>query len=363
MRCLNLLQRSSVGVILVLASITFSYSTTAASSIDLQLHSIPERYSRYLDAVWTGSGWESSVPSSAYKEGTKDSTHNLRMQMTFAFAYTDRDDADSRKKVETVLRDVLITRRTKEPNWVRRNGTTLSTRSFHDAIGLYLALRILQSRPDILAPEERAQALANIQEMLPWVLRAPDTENRALLGAGYGVLILRDPLLSFSEEETERYIKLIREKTSVGLRSVDAMGIYREGVPARYSLHYHLVAATMLALVGQELGDTSYTTTAHRMAQYVHNRYPAGKLSWRGSGRPSGIGLQTVLLRTTIERYLGNKTWEQYWLKESAGLGFIDRHNPDRLVWRDDRDFSLNDDYSFVNMAAIAPLLRYVPYK
>lgn len=329
--------------------------------MQLQLHSIPTQYTKYLDTVWTGSGWKSSVPSRSYNEGGKHSAHNLRMQMTFAFAYQSRSDAQSREKVATALRDVLITRRAKEANWIRRNDTQISTRSFHDAIGLYLGLRILEAHPDVLTPEERALALRNMKEMFPWILRAPDTENRALLGAAYSTLILRHPLLSFTEDERSQYEQLIRSKVTTALRSVDKSGIYREGTPATYSLHYHLVATVMLSIVGQELNEPKYTATARRMAQYVHNRYPLGQLTWRGSGRPTGIGLQTVLLRATTERYLGATTWERYWLKESANRGFIDRTHPDRLVWRDDKDKTLNDDYSFMNMAAIVPLLRPLP--
>lgn len=333
----------------------------AASSMQLQLHSIPTQYTQYLDTVWTGEGWKSSVPSHSYAEGTKVSIHNLRMQMTFAFAYLHRSDPSSREKMEIALRDVLITRRAKEANWIRRNETQLSTRSFHDAIGLYLGLRILEAHPNLLTTEERALALRNTQAMLPWVLRAPDTENRALLGAAYGTLILRHPLLSFSEDERTRYEQLIRTKVTIALRNVDKAGVYREGTPTAFSLHYHLVTTVMLAIVGQELHEPAYTTTARRMAQYVHNRYPLGQLTWRGSGRPTGIGLQTVLLRATTERYLGATTWERYWLKESANRGFIDRTHSNRLVWRDDKDKTLNDDYSFMNMAAIVQLLRPLP--
>lgn len=329
--------------------------------MQLQLHSIPTQYTQHLDTTWTGSGWKYAVLSHTYNEGSKQSTHNLRMQMTFAFAYQNRTDEASREKVATALRDVLITRRAKEANWIYRNGAQISTRSFHDAIGLYLGLRILEAHPNIITPDERVLALHNAKEMFPWILRAPDTENRALLGAAYGTLILRHPLLSFTEDEHTQYEKLIRTKVSTALRNIDKSGIYREGSPARYSLHYHLVATVMLAIVGQELNDPTYTATARRMALYVHNRYPMGQLTWRGSGRPTGIGLQTVLLRATTECYLRATTWERYWLKESANRGFIDRTHPNRLVWRDDKDTTLNDDYSFMNMAAIVPLLRPLP--
>ena len=89
------------------------------------------------------------------------------------------------------------------------------------------------------------------------------------------------------------------------------------------------------------------------MLNFTHKTYSLGKLDWRGSARPTGIGLQTVLLRALGEKYLGNNHWLDYWEIESANRGFIDNNNLGRLAWRDEVDKTLNDDYSFMNMVEL----------
>lgn len=340
------------------AAISLLVPNTAAppkveNAVMQQLRDIATRYSRHLDTTWDGRGWGYAVPSQSYQENDRSSAGNLRMQLTFASFYRFRQDEPAIAKVRAALTDALIALPRTQPNAVTVRGKEVSTRSFHEAIGLFLALRILQQRPKILSATERATALDNIKTMLPWVLRAEDTENRAIIGAAYGLAILKNPLLTFTPQEQEQYRQLIRQKVAIGLKSVDAKFRYREGKDLRFSLHYHLVSADLLAYLGKNMSDPRYTATSNRMLQYVHDAYPKGALDWQGSARPAGIGFQTVLLRAIGEKYLGNDRWQQYWNAERAGRGFIDPRAPDRLVWRDEADSTYNDDYSLANMAEL----------
>ena len=195
--------------------------------------------------------------------------------------------------------------------------------------------------------------LKNIKTIFPWALYGNDTENRAFLGAAYATAILENPLLTFTPQERKDYTELIRQKITVGLKSVDDQYLYHEGVEHKFSLHYHLVSADMLWYVGKTLGEPRYLDIATRMVQNVHNRYPLGNLHAELTERPNGVGLQLVLLRAVGEKILGAKDWGQYWLQERNGRGFTDPATPDRLVWQDAADKTFNDDYSLANMAEL----------
>lgn len=308
------------------------------------------QYSRHLDDATWGAGWYYSVPSSQYGEVDESSEGNLRMQTTFAAAYAYRNDPTADQHTYEAIVSVLGPE-ARPVNSVLVNGKRVSTRGFGHMIGMYLALQIFDARADLFTEKEQHTILSNIRAMYPWALKGKDTENRALIGAAYAATILYHPRLGFSAGERANYEKSIREKVAVGLRSIDAKNMYREGKKREFSLHYHLVSAHMLAVLGRALDDGAYTVRAEKMFRYVHDRYPRGQLTWRGSNRPRGIGLQTVLLRALAERDLGNPEWWRYWEIERKARGFIDQENHDRLVWRDEVDKTLNDDYSFMSMA------------
>ncbi|MDP1709489.1 MAG: hypothetical protein Q8L21_01195 [Candidatus Komeilibacteria bacterium] len=322
------------------------------AELEEEIKNIYNTYSQYLDKQWVSLGWEYSVPSYQYQEINKHSLDNLRLQATLATAYRFRTDDESVYKISTAITNVLG-KDMPLVNSVPQNGQMVSTRGFGDMIGLYLALQLLVSRPDIFSAEEQTGIIEQIKKIYPWALRANDTENRALISAAYGLAIMRHPLLALSAEEKTIYKKQIIDKIKIGREAIDKLGIYREGQYKKYSLHYHLVAALMLSYLGENLPNKQYAALSKSMLSYIHKRYALDKLDWRGSERPTGIGLQTVLLRTWGEKYLGNKNWKNYWDVEKKKRGFIDPSNPKRLIWKDDIDGTLNDDYSFINMAEL----------
>ncbi|MDD5110439.1 MAG: hypothetical protein PHI63_04460, partial [Patescibacteria group bacterium] len=327
--------------------------TLPRSPIIEDLRATYAQYSRYLDTQWDGSGWNYAVPSPPYREISRNSHDNLRLQMTLATFYRFRTDAAATAMVQSALRNALIELPAKQSNAVKVNGVQTSTRSFHDMIGLYLALRVLDQHPGILPAEEKRRTLENIKTILPWALQANDTENRAMLGAAYAAAILNHPLLIFTPEEQKKYTNLIRQKVATGLQSVDDQYLYHEGTPPQFSLHYHLVSADMLWYVGHALNEPRYLDIATQMIQNVHIRYPKGRLQVAATERPNNAGLQLVLLRAVGEKILGSNDWEQYWQQEKVDRGFVDPQYPDRLVWLDANDATANDDYSFSNMAEL----------
>lgn len=347
----------SIYLFLVAVLVLFLHAPQARAlgnkSIGEEIERIYSRYSNYLDSKWTGRGWDYAVPSRHYREAGRNSWNNLRMQATFVAFYMFRYDDEATQKIHKALANALIELSSKQAYAVTRKGQEISTRSFNDAIGIYLALRILDARGDIFSHSEIQDILKNMKEMYPWVLKAKDTENRAILGAAYGLKILNHPLLNFSEEEREDYLNLIKEKIDTALDSVDSDYVYREGRGRAFSAHYHLVFADMLYYIGSALGNSEYADISKKMLNVVHKKYPLRHLSFLGSGRPTGVGLQTVLLKTVGEKFLGNKKWKKFWEIEKAGRGFIDPKAKNRLVWRDQVDKTLNDDYSFANMAEI----------
>lgn len=327
-------------------------TVTTASWPEQELAPIYTRSSRYLDTRWDGRGWRSAVPAEPYRETERSSAGNLRLQLTFASFYRFRTDAAARNMAQTALRDALQ-RLAATPNAVPLNGQLVSTRSFHEAIGFYLALRLLERDPQLQSPEERRATLASIKAALPWVLQASDTENRAALGAAYGLAVLNHPLLSFSPGERRQHLDQVRRKAETALAAVGADRRYREGTPPQFSLHYHLVTAAMLYYIGGALAEPRYREIADRMVETVRSDYPLGKLDAHPSHRPRGIGLQTVLLRAVVERYAGTPRWERAWRIEQRGRGFIDPAAPHRLAWRDQVDGTFNDDYSFASIAEL----------
>ena len=338
--------------IIILLSILAPLPSWGALSFSDEIKSIYNSYSNYLDTQWTGSGWNYSVPSRHYQETDKNSASNLRMQATLATAYRFRTDEESARKIRAAIVSVLGPDKPMVHS-IKNQGKTVSTRSFHDMIGLYLALRVLEEREDVFGWAEKALLIGKIEQIFPWALAGLDNENRALLSAAYGLDILHHPLTNFSPALQKRYAKQIRDKIKVGLKAVDSSGVYHESAGKQYSLHYHLVSALMLSYLGQNLPDKNYAALARKMLTRTHGWYKLGKLNWQGSFRPTGIGLQTVLLRALGEKYLGNKNWLSYWQAEKKNRGFIDAAHPQRLVWKDDVDNTLNDDNSFMNMAEL----------
>lgn len=109
----------------------------------------------------------------------------------------------------------------------------------------------------------------------------------------------------------------------------------------------------MLYFIGDHLKDERYLNISKKMLKVAHKKYPLRHLSWIGSGRPTGIGLQAVFLKTIGEKILGNKKWRKFWDLEKVDHGFVDPKNLNRLVWADQVDKTINDDYSFANMVEL----------
>lgn len=336
-------------------ALTLLAPLSAGASLDFnnEIKDIYNVYSQYLDGEWLALGWEYNVPSRQYREIGLNSIDDLRMQATLATTYRWRTDEEAKYKIKTALTNILGPSAPIVTSVPNGQGIYVSTRGFGDMIGLYLAMKLTKERNDIFTATEQAQIFQRIKEVYPYALAGYDNENRALLSAAYGLPILRDADLNFTEAEKNNYKKQIENKIKIGLWAIDQQGIYREGKDNKYSTHYQLVSALMLANLGKTLPNKNYAAKARAMLQYVHQRYALGKLDWRGSERPTGIGLQTVLLRALGEKYLNNKNWEAYWETESLNRGFIDNDNPGRLAWRDDVDKTLNDDYSFMNMVEL----------
>lgn len=322
-------------------------------SLMKELADIYTRYSFYLDTQWTGNGWNYEVPSQQYNEVNRNSENDLRLGPTFAIFYLFRKDGASKEKIHKAIVRAYIELPQKQANAIPQKGKLVSTRSFNEIIGMYLALEIVQRRPEVFTPNEKQKIIYNIKEMYPWALKANDTENRAFLGAAYGVAIIENSLLPFSNEEKDMYVKIIKDKVLSGLESIDENYYYKEGANKEFSLHYHLVSSDMLYYIGSALNDEGYKDISKKMAKIVHDNYPLGKLHVNGSKRPKGIGLQTIFLRALSEKFSGNSNWQIYWDQEKNGYGFIDPANPNRLAWRDEEDDSYNDDYSFANMGEL----------
>lgn len=345
-------QQNKIIRLILISACFFIPQFTQAADLENEIQNIYNIYSQYLDTQWETLGWKYSVPSRQYQEINKNSANNIRLQATLATSYRYRTDTEAINKIRIAI-DNILGPEALLVNKVPINNQTVSTRGFGDMIGLYLTLQLLNNRPDIFTNEEQTEIIAQIKEVYPWALVAADTENRALISAAYGLAILRHPLLDLSQEEKDNYKKQIINKIKIGLKAIDKQGIYHEDQNKKYSLHYHLVSAMMLSYLGENLPNKQYSSLSKTMLKYVNKRYALGSLDWQGSERSTGIGLQTVLLRAWGEKYLGNKYWQKYWEQEKTGRGFIDKQNPERLVWRDDIDKTLNDDYSFINMAEL----------
>jgi hypothetical protein len=333
-------------IILFLFLPVFSVSAAADVSIQEDIENISTKYSNYLDTQWKWVGWNYSVPSKYYREVGVNSANSSRMQGTLASAYNWRDDVAAKEKVRIAILDIL-------DNNISKGTLKKSTRSFHDAIGLFMTLDVLGKRSEWFSEKEKAEIIAQVRKYFPASMRAADQENRAFLGAAFGLAILNHPLMNFSDGEKERYEKEIRNKIKSGLLSVGKDDIYREGKNKKFSLHYHLVSADCLMYAGKVFNDQQYITQAKKMLQYIHDKYPIKKLTWKDSERPTGIGLQTVLLRALGEKFLDNSDWLNYWKRERIRRGFIDLKNPNRLVWRDEAENNYNDDYSFLSMVVL----------
>jgi hypothetical protein len=331
----------------------FSVGAIANKLLTSELEQIYNRYSYYLDTKWDGLGWQYSVPSGNYLEIDKYSADTIRQQLSFVTFYRFRIDQEALNKIHKAITYTWLEVVPAQANEIVLNGKPTSTRSFNEAIGIFLTLRVFDTHSEIFTPAEKELILANIKKMYPYVLKANDTENRAFLSAAYSLATLNHPLLQFTPTEQEDYLQIINQKVGIGLRAVDKYGVYREGKPVVFSAHYQLVAANMLSYLGSELNNVFYSTKAILMHNLISKKFPLGKINGFTNSRPQGVGLQTVLLRTVSQNYINNSNWQEFWKQENVDRGFIDPNNPNRLVWHDESDGTYNDDYSFANMAEL----------
>ncbi len=345
-----------IGLILLLLIIIGGlwWLKTKPSIIQTDLETIYNRYSKYLDTKWNGKGWSYEVPSSDYKEIGLVSDNSLRLQATLATFYRFRTEPEAQEKIQRALEYVLIELSNKQSNFVLDQNKKISTRSFNEAIGAYLSLQLLKNKPELFSTTSRDLILKNIKDMYPWILEANDTENRALLSAAYSLAILKHSLMNFSVAEQEQYLNLIRQKVDLGLQSVGADNLYREGKNKQFTEHYHLVTANMLVYLGEEIPNENYLIKAKAMFEVLNSSLVANELLKNiEPARPRGQGLQNILLKTVAQKYQSGTGIASYWREQKIGLGFIEPANPDRLVWYDWYDSTYNDDYSLANMAEL----------
>ncbi|MEK7165076.1 MAG: hypothetical protein AAB779_03960, partial [Patescibacteria group bacterium] len=218
---------------------------SAGASLDFnsEIKNIYNVYSLYLDTKWVALGWEYNVPSRQYRETNLNSIGDIRMQATLATTYRFRADEEAKYKIKTAILNALGPDAPLVNSVPNGAGIYVSTRGFGDMIGLRLALRLTKERSDVFSPSEQAQIISQIKKAFPFALMGYDNENRALLSAAYGLGILRDPDINFTEAEKNNYKPQIENKIKIGLKAIDGQAVYREGKDKRYSTHYHLVSA------------------------------------------------------------------------------------------------------------------------
>ncbi len=318
------------------------------------------KHSSFLDTTYQEifHTWHFDIPYYETRRWQKTTTHpRWHISSAAFYSYRIGESPYARKLVGQAILDATI-----------NNNRAIFNQSFNDGIANFLVIRILQEAEratvDVLTPKEKQAVFAWIANRIPFGIAAPDTENRAALGAVYWFYTAQflNEKKIISDSSFAEYKKKIDEKFEQSIKETidEKTSQYKER--GSFTLHYHIVEAYMVLIYGSFTNNEHYLNLARKMTDVVNELSKEdGFLDAQIGHRPSGIGAQGYLMAGALNLYFKNQEQAQKFFNYAYGDRFFkDAKYQNRLVWYNtsvQTPDEFNDDISFVNMAELTRVL------
>lgn len=229
------------------------------------------------------------------------------------------------------------------------------SQSFQEAEAHFLTIQILEKIPNLLKSKTK-EAIYNIINLyLEDGIKAPDTENRALIAGTYWQYI-NNYLFEkniINSEKKEYLNQLIKTKINSAIKkSINPDYWYLENNFQNFSVHYHAISAFMLMNYGELTGQTEYLNIAHQMYNNLQKiTMSNGKIPAKFGIRPSSLGAQFYLMTGLLSYYFNDLNYMNYFSVIEGDNFFQDPNYPNRLEYHNNNIF--NDDYAFSDIAEL----------
>lgn len=237
----------------------------------------------------------------------------------------------------------------------------LNTQSFEDAEAIFLIARDLHNFPELFSKEEKYSILEWMAKCAESGIKAPDTENRAIISGAHWQYII-DYLSSegeISALDKKRYGKMIKDKIDFAIKTnITKEKWYIEGRYSDFTPHYHAVAAYMLMIYSKLTGYKKYADISYEMYKNIKRiSFDNGMVEANLGHRPSGLGAQFYFMAGYLGKAFNDNDYAAYLFYGFGDRFFSDPSHPNRLEYHPTIEGSLpefNDDYSFVDAAELA---------
>ena len=233
------------------------------------------------------------------------------------------------------------------------------SQSFQEAEAHFLTIQILKKIPELLKSKTR-EAIDNIIELyLEDGIKAPDTENRALVSGAHWQYI-NNYLFEkeiINSEKKKYFDDLIQNKIDMAIaESINSDYWYLENSLQDFSVHYHAVSAFMLMAYGELTEQTKYLDIAQQMYNNLKKITLAdGTIPAQIGHRPSALGAQFYLMTGLSAYYFNDNDYMNYLNLTGGNNFFQDPQYPHRLEYHSQNKF--NDDYAFSDIAELGLII------
>ncbi|MFH0854476.1 MAG: hypothetical protein V1891_03210 [bacterium] len=260
-----------------------------------------------------------------------------------------------------------------------------NTQSFEDAETFFLMARIIEQIPGIFKnsklenlnsedvkfkknlTDSSAQMIVSQDKLLEWIasyaeygIKAPDTENRAIISAAHWQYII-DYLGAkeyINSVDRKRYSKMLKDKIDFAIKTNIKNYWYIEGRFDDFTPHYHAVSAYMLMVYSKLTGDDKYFYIAKKMYKNLKmSSFDNGMVEAQLGHRPRGLGAQFYLMAGLLGKSVGDSDYTTYLFYGFGDRFFSDPNYPNRLEYHstvEGEEPYFHDDYSFADKAEFA---------
>ncbi len=237
--------------------------------------------------------------------------------------------------------------------------------SFSDGWGMMVLISLNEQLPLLFKKDEKNKFYRLIKQKIKTVILAPDTENRAALGAIYAQITI-DKLEQkklIGADEYKGLNKLIYLKIKKVLdKNISADGWYREGKPLRFNPHYQMITAIAMAAYGQHTKNIEFTAAAKKMWSNLYElSFGNGMVEARLGPRPVGLGAQFYLGMGWLSYTFAAPDYDVYLNYAYGNRFFSDAKHPDRLEYHSTVKNSYADYHDDISFSNLAELLRQFP--
>lgn len=235
---------------------------------------------------------------------------------------------------------------------------SLTHQSFEDAITNFLVLNYINTNPKLFTVEETRSIREWMGQYLFAGIKSPDTENRAVIASALWQVVADDLFKNgFLTRSSKTSIDtLVKRKIDKAIKqTVNGDFWYLEG--GKFSPHYHLITAFMMALYGDTTKQKKYLIISREMTKNIRKiTFQNGLIVSDFNHRPVGSGAQTYLMAAILSKRFKFSDYSIYLTYSGGNRFFSDKNHPNRLEFHSAIEKSkpmLHDDLAFVTAAEL----------